>query len=182
MADGRVSPDLAALVEAHHAVLYRYALRLTRSPADAEDLTQQTYLKAQTRIGQLRDPGAARSWLMTVLRNCYLRQHRRGSSQREKNIDLSLDCFPEDDATQSDIDREALTAALDELSEEFRMVLLLYYFEELSYREIAEQLDLPSGTVMSRLSRAKSHLRRRLQAKGVASYGPHNHGWSREPT
>ena len=60
------------------------------------------------------------------------------------------------------IDREELAAALDELPEESRLVLLMFYFEELSYQQIAEQLEIPMGTVMSRLSRAKEHLRRRL--------------------
>ena len=60
------------------------------------------------------------------------------------------------------IDREELAAALDELPDEFRLVLLMFYFEDLSYQKIAEQLDIPIGTVMSRLSRAKEHLRRRL--------------------
>lgn len=175
MSDDR-RPDLAELVEAYHADLYRYALRLSGSVADAEDLTQQAYLQAHGRLDQLRDPEAARAWLMAILRNCYLRQQRRPSEA--VTIEPSLDCFPDpaDKGSDDEIDQEALTAALAELPEEFRVVLLLYYFEGFSYRRIAEELGLPPGTVMSRLSRAKSHLRRRLAAHGVVAPAPHGQG------
>ena len=70
------------------------------------------------------------------------------------------------------IDPEQLQRALDELSEVFRTPIILYYFEDFSYRDIAEQMDLPIGTVMSRLARAKAHLRARLLPAGGAADGP----------
>ena len=69
---------------------------------------------------------------------------------------------------EQDIDREQLQAAISELPDEFKLVVLLFYFEEFSYRQIAQELDVPIGTVMSRLSRAKSHLRKRLFAQQAA--------------
>ncbi len=180
MGDDRRQPTIEELVEAHHATLYRYALRLTGSVADAEDLTQQTFLVAQSQLGELRDQQASRAWLMAILRNCYLRERRRRRPMSETGLDLSLDWFPEKDEPGEEIDGELLQAALDELPEPFRIVLLLYYFENLSYREIATQLGLPPGTVMSRLSRAKSHLRRRLQPHRIAVAGSQRHGWMGE--
>jgi len=176
MGESRPMPDVASLVETHHARLYRYACRLASSTADAEDLTQQTFLVAQTKLDQLRDPKAAGSWLMAILRNCYLGQQHQRRAKSETSLDLSLDWFPEETDETDDIDREALQATLDEMPEDFRHVLLLFYFEELSYREIAEQLGLPLGTVMSRLSRAKSQLRKRLLRRRVPVFGPKRQG------
>ncbi len=78
------------------------------------------------------------------------------------SVDLDVNGLPEWRSTQPEIDRERLQAAIDQLCDEFKLVVLMFYFEGQSYREIAAALDLPIGTVMSRLSRAKSHLRRRL--------------------
>ncbi|MEK6233406.1 MAG: RNA polymerase sigma factor, partial [Planctomycetales bacterium] len=71
MSNAPTTPDVAQLVSDHHAELYRYAYRLTGSVNDAEDLTQQTFLQAQANLHQLRDRERARSWLFTILRNCY---------------------------------------------------------------------------------------------------------------
>lgn len=158
---GRGKLDVAALVERYHAELYRYAYRLTGSVFDAEDLTQQVFMIAQTRGGQLRDLASAGSWLFTITRNTYLKMSRRRSPVPATSLQLDLNSIP-DSADADDIDRERLQAALDELPDEFKIVLLMFYFEGSSYREIAQRLDVPSGTVMSRLSRAKSHLRKKL--------------------
>jgi RNA polymerase sigma-70 factor (ECF subfamily) len=153
--------DVAALVRTHHAELYRYAYRLTGSVQDAEDLTQQVFLIAQARGDQLRDASHAGSWLFTILRNTFLKTTRRKTPLPAGSLAIDLEGVP-DKVTSDDIDREQLQAALDELPDEFRIVVLMFYFEGCSYREIAKRLDIADGTVMSRLSRAKSHLRRRL--------------------
>jgi RNA polymerase sigma-70 factor (ECF subfamily) len=153
---------VARLVVDHHATLYRYAFRLTGSADDAEDLTQQTFLAAQQNLNQLRELAFARAWLFTILRNCYLKSLRRRLPMSAAALDLNIDDLPEDAPQPVEIDRERLQGALDELSSEFKVVVLMFYFEGRSYREIAGQLNLPLGTVMSRLSRAKSHLRGRL--------------------
>jgi len=155
--------DLPRLVAEHADALYRYAFRLTGAVADAEDLTQQTFLIAQRKIDQLRDDRSGRVWLMTVMRRTYFRSHVKTRSEREKTVPLDVDSLPADEVSdQWEIDRELLQAAIDELPDEFKLVLLSFYFENRSYREIAEEFALPIGTVMSRLSRAKSHLRSRL--------------------
>lgn len=157
-----VALDIAALVAEHHVALYRYALGLTGAPGDAEDLTQQTFLVAQQKLAQLRDVATAKSWLFTILRNAYLKSFRKPAPLTAGSIDLDLNAIAEDLPEELWIDSERLQAALDELPSEFKVVLLMFYFEDLSYREIADQLDLPAGTVMSRLSRAKGRLRARL--------------------
>jgi RNA polymerase sigma-70 factor (ECF subfamily) len=160
---GNSPADIPRLVAEHADALYRYAFRLTGAAADAEDLTQQTFLIAQRKIDQLREERSARVWLITVMRRTYFRLQVKTRSEREKTVPLDIDTLPADEVSDRwEIDRELLQAAIDELPDEFKLVLLSFYFENRSYREIAEEFDLPIGTVMSRLSRAKSHLRSRL--------------------
>jgi RNA polymerase sigma-70 factor (ECF subfamily) len=153
--------DVAALVAEYHAELYRYAYRLTGSQPDAEDLTQHVFLMAQSRGEQFRDEGSIRNWLFAILRNAYLKIARRRPPLPAASLELDMDSLPAADVPV-EIDRERLQAALDELPDEFKIVVLMFYFEGCSYREIAARLDVPDGTVMSRLSRAKSHLRKKL--------------------
>lgn len=167
MSDGK-QPDLTRLVRDYHAALYRYAYRLTGSAADAEDLTQQTFLLAQEKLSQLRDAENAKAWLYSILRNCFLQSVRKWAPAPEADLKTSLSNLPEA-SERTEIDRERLQGALDDLPAEFKLILLMYYFEDYSYREIAAQLKLPIGTVMSRLSRAKQHLRIRLLAAEAAT-------------
>lgn len=161
MAERAEPMDVAQLVADHHAELYRYAYRLSGSVADAEDLTQQVFLIAQQKSDQVRDVHNVRSWLFTVLRNCYLKSHRRRLPRLASGSEFDINTVPEEISEQS-IDSEQLQSAIGALGDEFKMVVLLFYFEHRSYREIAELLDVPLGTVMSRLARAKAHLRRGL--------------------
>jgi RNA polymerase sigma-70 factor (ECF subfamily) len=159
---------LVALVHEHHRELYQYAYRLTGSGWDAEDLTQQTFLAAQRKIDQIRDADRSRAWLFTTLRRCYSKSHRRRRPTPEASLDFAIDTVaaePRGDAFDtSDFDRESLQHAVDELPAVFKLVLLMYYFEECSYRDIASSLRVPIGTVMSRLARAKRHIKTRLLA------------------
>ena len=173
------------LVEQHYESLYRYAFRLSGSSADAEDLTQDAFCQAQLKLRQLRDPSRVKAWLFSILRNAYL--HRLRDARREKAVPLDwwptfrngwLNRLPE-------IDSQRLQEVLNELPEEFRTPLILYYFEDFSYRDIAEQMEVPLGTVMSRLARAKAHLRARLLPPvPVAAGGPRraNDGLQKRPT
>ncbi|MCA9115380.1 MAG: sigma-70 family RNA polymerase sigma factor [Planctomycetaceae bacterium] len=159
--------SLPELVEQHYVPLYRYACRLSGSTADAEDLTQQTFLTAQKKLDQLRSDEGARSWLFTILRNLFLRSVRGAAGRGVISLDQVAE--PVEAAPATEIDSEQLQAVLNEIAEEFRLPLLMFYFEELSYREIAEQLDIPIGTVMSRLARGRTWLRRRLAAGAPVS-------------
>jgi RNA polymerase sigma-70 factor (ECF subfamily) len=158
--------DLAELVRAHHAAVYRYAYRLCGNATEAEDLAQQTFLIAVRKVHQVREAERACSWLLAVVRSCFLKSLRKlrpiavGGLEEEPE---TADETPELD----EVDRERLSAALADLPGEFRAVVLMFYFEELSYQEIASELEIPIGTVMSRLSRAKGHLRRRLGSEKV---------------
>jgi RNA polymerase sigma-70 factor (ECF subfamily) len=158
--------SVTQLVSDHLDDLYRYAYRLSGSTTDAEDLVQQTFLAAQASLDQLRDARQARGWLCTILRHAFLKSRQKRTPVPASNLGLELDGLEaasiEDDAP---IDREELQRALGKLSDEFRVIVLMFYLEECSYREIAERLNLPIGTVMSRLSRAKSQLRRHLFAE-----------------
>ncbi|MFP6767397.1 MAG: sigma-70 family RNA polymerase sigma factor [Planctomycetaceae bacterium] len=157
------SLDVAELVEQHTGLLYGLARRLAGCPADAEDLVQRTFLAAQVHGEQLRDFGKVRGWLCTILRNEFLKMVRK----RHRDSMVSLDSLGEAASAATvgeEIDAEAVQQAVDGLPADFRVPVVLYYFQEMSYREIAAELDVPIGTVMSRLSRGKAQLRSRLQA------------------
>ena len=152
------------LVDAHYASLYRFALSLARNSADAGDLVQQTFFVWATKGNALRDGTKAKSWLFTTLYREFLRGRRRDARA------TSIEDLPpgEQEIAAEDVDRvarldaPAVMAALQSVDEVFRAPLTLFYLEELSYIEIAEALEVPIGTVMSRLSRGKAQLRAAL--------------------
>jgi len=150
------------LVDEHYVALYRYAYRLSGAAADAEDLTQEAFCKAQQNLSQLRQSDRAKPWLFSILRNAYLHRIRAEKQQHCVSLDGIGELPDRVPDALPDIDPERLQMALNELAEGFRTPLILYYFEDFSYRDIAEQMDLPMGTVMSRLARAKTYLRGRL--------------------
>lgn len=165
---------LDELVAAHYGALYRYAYRLSGTAAEAEDLVQDTFCQAQVKLYQLRDWSRARCWLFTILRNAYL--HRLRGSRRENVVSLEdmseiPDRLPE---PLPEISPERLQQALNDLPEVYRTPLILFYFEEFSYRDIAEQMDVPLGTVMSRLARAKVFLKSRLLPVATAGLADTN--------
>jgi RNA polymerase sigma-70 factor (ECF subfamily) len=154
---------LHQLIDAHYEALYRYAYRLSGSAADAEDLTQETFGKALARLPQLREPERAKAWLFRILRNLYLHKVRDQKRHRVVPLDAVGDLATRDPSPDlPEIDPSRLQHVLNELDEAFRTPIILFYFEEFSYRDIAEQMELPIGTVMSRLARAKAYLRTRL--------------------
>ena len=148
--------------------LYSYAVVLSRNRAEAEDLLQETCLRALRAMERLRPDSNIKSWLFTILRNIWLNQLRQSRTAGEA-VELDLD---ENGANQavdttkdpyaayaSSIEREQIRSAIQQLPLEFREVILLREYEELSYEEIATLLSCPVGTVMSRLARARSKLR-----------------------
>lgn len=161
---GNAALCIEHLVLEHHAAIYRYAFRLCGSNADAEDLTQQAFLVAHTKLHQLREQDKVRGWLFTVLRTCFLKSRRRPTETAASGLELSIDALPDRVPQAEEIDRERLQGAISALPEEYRVVVMMFYFEQLSYKEIAAQLDIRIGTVMSRLARAKARLRHNLLA------------------
>jgi RNA polymerase sigma factor (sigma-70 family) len=157
------------LVEAYYAPLYRFALSLTKSSADASDLTQQTFFIWATKGAMLREPDKAKSWLFTTLYREFLRGRRRDARV------TALDDLAPGEQDPADVDRDVLSKldaqlvleALQEVEAMFREPLTLFYLQDLGYAEIAEILGVPIGTVMSRLSRGKAHLRARLAQKAT---------------
>lgn len=159
------SVDINELIDAQSQFLFGYAYRLTSSVSDAEDLTQQTFLIAHQKLDQLRSPSAAKSWLCAILRSCWLKSIRRTRPSPACNFEFELSELVAEESSEVEIDAQAIRQAIQELPPDYRLVLLMYYFEELSYQQIAEKLQIKIGTVMSRLSRAKDRVRRRLHNK-----------------
>jgi RNA polymerase sigma-70 factor (ECF subfamily) len=162
MGTGAQQQTITRLVEEHYVALYRYAFRLAGSAADAEDLTQEAFCKAQVHLKQLRDVQRAKPWLFSILRNVYLHRVRADKQQACVSLEGVGDVAMSVPDTVIDIDPKLLQQALNDMPEPFRSPIILFYFEDFSYRDIAEQMDLPLGTVMSRLARAKAFLRARL--------------------
>jgi RNA polymerase sigma-70 factor (ECF subfamily) len=173
--------DIVQLVSQHYQSVYRYAFRLTGSATDAEDLTQQVFLVAQRKLGQLRNADHARAWLFAILRHALARAFKRKQPVLAGNLEINLDNIPAEPPEASEIDSRHLQDVVASLPEPYRLVVVMFYFEELSYKEIAAQLELPIGTVMSRLARGKSHLRDKLFGEKHESGQHHPHSNERHP-
>src|SRR4051812_2286133 len=117
------------LVDAHYEALFRYAYRLSGTAADAEDLTQDAFCKAQLQLHQLRDPARAKAWLFTILRNAYLHRVRSDRAHRHVPLEVVGDLAGPPPDSPPDVDPEELQRALGELPEAFRTPLILFYFE-----------------------------------------------------
>jgi RNA polymerase sigma-70 factor, ECF subfamily len=148
--------------------LYSYALVLTRNRSEAEDLVQETYVRAIKAMGRLRSGSNVKSWMFTILRNVWLNQLRQRRTtplmveiDGDENAANSVVEFSKDPHASyvSKIESERVRQAIQQLPVDFREIILLREFEELSYQEIAAVLNCPAGTVMSRLGRARSKLR-----------------------
>jgi RNA polymerase sigma-70 factor (ECF subfamily) len=154
--------------------LYSYALVLSRNHADAEDLVQQTYVRAQQAIGRLRADSNIKSCFFTILRNIWLNQLRnRRSGPQILDTDMNDGVANEmvepsnssNELSVSKVEREQVRAAIQKLPVEFREVIVLREYEELSYQEIASIVGCPAEAVMSRLVRGRSKLRVLLSDK-----------------
>ena len=161
-----MSSRIAAEVEPHIPALRRYAYALTRDPATADDLVQDTLERALGRWFLRRPDGDLRAWMFTILHNLYIggkRRDRRRGAMDELN-DQDAPTLPDQDGA---LLRRDIVSGLRSLSEEQRAVLLLVGVEGLSYESAGTVLGIPLGTVMSRLSRARENLRRLLDGERV---------------
>lgn len=167
----------------HLDAVYRFALRLTGSAADAEDLTQETFLRAYRSWDQYTPGTRAKSWLFTICRNTFLRKHERrvrhheivdraadeadaGAAPDGVLLPAGLESDPEGKFFRKIIDDTVLDA-LDRLPDEFREAVILSDLEGLSHAEIARVLDVPVGTVKSRLYRGRRLLQQELYEYAV---------------
>ncbi len=168
-------PELQTVVDDHYQNLYRFAMSLTRSSDDAWDLTQEAFLRLAKKRSSIRSTAAIKSWLYTTLYREFLRIAKRGSrfdSWEETNPAESVDNEPTDQVRATEA-RDVMECLL-ELKDGYRQVVSLYYLESYSYKEIASILEIPIGTVMSRLARGKEMLRTQLtqpkQTKKIVSF------------
>jgi RNA polymerase sigma-70 factor (ECF subfamily) len=148
------------------SLLYNVALKYTGNVFDAHDLVQETYLMAFKNFYQLRDPDRIKSWLLKILRNNFLKTCRTDTeAQEQRKIDYiaylksCVETIDTDDRLALDADNRLVNQAVDSLPVKYKEILTLYYMEDMPYKEIASALDIPMGTVMSRLNRAKERLK-----------------------
>jgi RNA polymerase sigma factor (sigma-70 family) len=156
--------EFAELVDAHYQALFRFGISLTRDADRAADLVQQTFCIWAQKGGQLRDRSKAKTWLFTTLHREFLSQRRRAAKFTDDEIEEdSLACAidPEDGADRQ-MDGQRALDLLSQLDETYRAPLALFYLQQHSYKEIAAILEIPIGTVMSRISRGKEILRRQM--------------------
>jgi RNA polymerase sigma factor (sigma-70 family) len=163
-------PEFTQLVDMHYAPLYRFALSLSRQPSTAEDLTQQTFLQWARKGSTLRDATKAKTWLFTTLYREWLGVARRESRfvTEEFNEETAENTVEEVAEETGPVDAALVMDSLGRLPETYRAPVVLFYMKEMAYRDIAEVLDIPLGTVMSRLSRGKDLLRKELRAAMAA--------------
>src|SRR5260370_15919557 len=161
--------------------LYGYAMVLTGDATVAADLVQETYVRAMKPIRQLREGSNIKAWLYTILRNIRINQLQQQRTKPcvleldadENTADLVIETAKDPHALHvSKVEIEQVREAIMRLPLEFREIILLREYGELSYQEIATLLDCPPGTVMSRLARARSKLRTLLPTTGHSSPSP----------
>jgi RNA polymerase sigma-70 factor (ECF subfamily) len=151
--------EFEALVEAHYEKLYRFAYSLGGDPDLASDLTQQTFYVYARKRSQIRDPRRTKAWLFTILHREFIALKRKSSRHPQFELEMMEHELPTiEPEGVAKLDAQILMATLQRLDERFREVLVLYHIDDLAYREIAEILKLPIGTVMSRLARGREHL------------------------
>jgi RNA polymerase sigma-70 factor, ECF subfamily len=159
----------------HLDSLYNFAIRLTSDPIDAEDLVQDTIVKAFRFFGSYEKGTNAKAWLFRILKNSYINNYRKKSKQPQQvdydevstyyeNIrSEQSDTTDMEDILYRDMLDDQITRALQRLPEDFRTVVLLCDVEGFTYEEIANMLDVPIGTIRSRLHRGRNLLRVELE-------------------
>lgn len=155
--------DFRQLVADYYQPLYRFAYSLAKNQDEASDLTQQTFVVYAEKGESLRDASKVKSWLFTTLYREFLRLRRRSANMavHEPEI-IEAEAPVVDPSIVNRLDGRSAVEALENVDENYRAALVLFYLKDLSYKEIAETLDIPIGTVMSRLSRGKAQLKKAL--------------------
>ena len=160
--------EFEELVDQHYQALYRFGFSLTRNPDRAADLVQQTFVIWAQKGHQLKDRSKAKTWLFTTLYREYLGIARRSQRSPEMEISEAEHGLPHNEENLGRrMDAQRAVTLLGELDDIFRAPLTLFYLQQHSYKEIARILGVPIGTVMSRISRGKDQLRRKMNAESA---------------
>src|SRR5438094_5231317 len=156
-------PDFEGLVEQYYRPLYQFALSLAQSESDACDLTQQTFYIWATKGHQLRDVSKVKTWLFTTLHREFLETRRRQTRFPHYELDQVAGELPAiAPARINQLDSAQVLHALAQVDEVYQAPVALFYLEDTPYKEIAEILDVPMGTVKSRIARGIAQLQRSL--------------------
>jgi len=152
-------PDFESIVERYYEPLYQFAFSLTRAEADACDLTQQTFYVWATKGHQLRDASKVKTWLFTTLHRAFLENRRRQTRFPHYQLDdVPLELPALSPSLINRIDSDQVMQALMQVDDIYQAPVSLFYLEDCSYKEIAEILDVPMGTVKSRMARGIAQL------------------------
>jgi len=153
----------------HMKLVYNVALKYTGNVFDAQDIVQETYLMAFKKFHQLKEASSCKPWLLRILRNNFLKNCQKNKNQQRLSesdyIEFLKNHMRQKSAEELVVDKSGknlLEAAIDRLPLRYREVLTLYYMDDMLYRDIADLLDIPLGTVMSRLTRAREGLKKNL--------------------
>jgi RNA polymerase sigma-70 factor, ECF subfamily len=179
---GKLRTEFERQALPHLDALYGTAMRLTRNPRDAEDLVQDALLRAYRFWGQFEQGTNCKAWLFKILTNTFINRYHKNRRDQE----LAMQVAAEDDVNESVVSQEAhersrdpegaivrgmlsddVQRALDTLPEDFRLAVVLCDLQELSYKEIAEAMNCPVGTVMSRLFRGRRLLQKQLRGYAI---------------
>jgi RNA polymerase sigma-70 factor, ECF subfamily len=162
--------DFEKLVDLYYPSLYRFAFSLTRQESEACDLTQETFLIWAKKGHSVRDETKVKSWLFTTLHREYLQKHRRRVRFPQVELEEAETELPEvAPVTMGNIDRNNVLNALSQLDQNFQAAIALFYLEDHTYPEIAEILQIPLGTVKSRISRGIGQLHALLSDRSTVS-------------
>ncbi|MBT5029538.1 MAG: sigma-70 family RNA polymerase sigma factor [Nitrospinaceae bacterium] len=150
----------------HVSMLYKSAVRMCGNPNDAQDLVQETLYCALKNFHQVHDLSKSKYWMFSILRNLFLKDIEKTKKRAEIEFDsvcdkLSDKKHPEGDFLRAEV-KHNIQEILEKLDERLKTALVQFYFEGLSYKEISVSLNIPIGTVMSRIARAKVYLKREL--------------------
>jgi len=159
-----------SVVTQYYDPLYKFAFSLARTEADACDLTQQTFYVWATKGHQLRDQNKTKTWLFTTLHRAFLQSRRRETRFPHEPLNETDDQLPfTEPVMASDMDWEQVLKALGHVEDHYQAAVALFYLEDCSYREIADILEVPIGTVKSRLARGLGQLKKILVQTGPTS-------------
>jgi RNA polymerase sigma-70 factor (ECF subfamily) len=156
------------IVDATYESLYRFALSLTHAEADACDLTQETFRRFAARGDQIRDASKTKTWLFTTLYRRYVTLWRRENKFPHFELSVVATDLPAAPPPAGEaLDAATVRDALNKLDDLYRLPLLLFYLEDHTYAEIAQILEIPCGTVMSRIARGRQQLREQLRERNA---------------